>query len=270
MQTIDTVTYTYKGVQQVAWQGETADFYAFEGDKAGAHKYLIFEEAERDTSNGPLHFHMRYGSESIDSLVNNTTWAPTIVSYDTTIDELKVFMGGDDPTLEEWAGTWNSITEYFSETAVTTTINTGAEQLRNKWGSEFTALTGEALKYLFTLALQTEGFKSLKVEDDTITFYPNIDAGGTAIASITYAFREEESDDGESIYAFDGDSAGAYQYIRIVEPETEPSDGALCFHIQYTDDSAKFTSLFFWPVVVKTDTTVTQITKTLEGVLTSI
>jgi Zn/Cd-binding protein ZinT len=94
-QTIDTVTYAYKGVRQVAWQGETADFYAFEGDKAGAHKYLIFEEADRDTPDGPLHFHIRYGSESIDSLVNNTSWAPTIVSYDTTIDELKVFMGGD-------------------------------------------------------------------------------------------------------------------------------------------------------------------------------
>jgi Zn/Cd-binding protein ZinT len=92
---LETVTYTYKGIVKVAWQGEEVDFYAFEGDKAGAHKYLIFEEAERDTQDGPLHFHIRYGSESIDSLVSNDTWAPTIVSYDTTFDELKVFMSGD-------------------------------------------------------------------------------------------------------------------------------------------------------------------------------
>jgi Zn/Cd-binding protein ZinT len=92
---IVTVTYTYKGVRQVAWQGETADFYAFEGDKDGNHKYLIFEEAERDTPDGPLHFHIRYGSESVDKLLETQMWAPTIVSYATTIAELKVFMGGD-------------------------------------------------------------------------------------------------------------------------------------------------------------------------------
>ena len=172
-----------------------------------------------------------------------------------------------DPELAKWNGTWNSITEYFDETAVTTTITTGAEQLRNKWGNEFAALTGENLKYLFTLALQTQGFKSLKVEGDTITFYPNVNADGTVIDSIIYTLREKESDDGATIYAFDGNKAGAYQYIRLVEPETEPSDGALCFHIQYTDDHANFAALFFWPVVVKTGTTVNQITKTLEGVI---
>jgi Zn/Cd-binding protein ZinT len=92
----ETVTYTYKGMRKVAWQGEEADFYAFEGDKAGDHKYLIFEEAERDTSDGPLHFHIRYGADSVDSLVTGAgMWAPTIVSYDTTIAELTVFMLGD-------------------------------------------------------------------------------------------------------------------------------------------------------------------------------
>jgi Zn/Cd-binding protein ZinT len=92
----ETVTYTYKGIRQVTWQGEEADFYAFEGDKAGDHKYLIFEEAERDTPNGPLHFHVRYGADSVDSLVAGAgMWAPTIVSYDTTIAELTVFMLGD-------------------------------------------------------------------------------------------------------------------------------------------------------------------------------
>jgi Zn/Cd-binding protein ZinT len=93
---IETVTYAYKGIRQVTWQGEEADFYAFEGDKAGDHKYLIFEEAERDTSNGPLHFHIRYGADSVDSLVAGAgMWAPTIVSYNTTIAELTVFMLGD-------------------------------------------------------------------------------------------------------------------------------------------------------------------------------
>jgi Zn/Cd-binding protein ZinT len=92
----ETVTYTYKGMRKVAWQGEEADFYAFEGDKAGDHKYLIFEEAERDTSDGPLHFHIRYGADSVDILVTGAgMWAPTIVSYDTTIAELTVFMLDD-------------------------------------------------------------------------------------------------------------------------------------------------------------------------------
>jgi Zn/Cd-binding protein ZinT len=92
----ETATYAYKGIRQVAWQGEEVDFYAFEGDKAGDHKYLIFEEAERDASDGPLHFHMRYGADSVDSLVTSAVmWAPTIVSYDTTIAELTVFMLGD-------------------------------------------------------------------------------------------------------------------------------------------------------------------------------
>jgi Zn/Cd-binding protein ZinT len=98
---IETITYTFKGIRHEIWgPGEEVDMYTFEGDKAGAHKYLLFEEAERDTQDGPLHFHMRYGSKSFDDLLisvgdNYNRWYPTIVSYDTTIAELQVFMSGD-------------------------------------------------------------------------------------------------------------------------------------------------------------------------------
>jgi Zn/Cd-binding protein ZinT len=98
---IDTVTYTFKGTQQTVYGNEEVDMSTFEGDKEGAYKYLLLEEAERDTPDGPLHFHMRYGSKSFDDLLTSmegrhSLWAPTIISYDTTIAELVVFMSGDE------------------------------------------------------------------------------------------------------------------------------------------------------------------------------
>jgi hypothetical protein len=102
---LETVSYAFKGIQHDVWGKGTAeeeafDWYAFEGDTEGGHKYLLLEEAGRDTQTGPLHFHMRYGSKGFDDLLltptdNYNRWAPTIVSYTTTIAELEEFMSGD-------------------------------------------------------------------------------------------------------------------------------------------------------------------------------
>jgi Zn/Cd-binding protein ZinT len=98
---IETVTYTFKGplTDKHPREGEFI-WSAFEGDTAGAHKYLLFaDEAERDTPEGPLHFHIRYGSKGFDDLLmtpdNYNLWSPTIVSYNTTIAELQEFMSLD-------------------------------------------------------------------------------------------------------------------------------------------------------------------------------
>jgi Zn/Cd-binding protein ZinT len=96
---LETVTYTFKGTLTDVWGEEEFDWYAFEGGTEGDYKYLLLEEAGRDTSTGPLHFHMRYGSKGFDDLLITTNnygqWAPTIVSYATTIPELEEFMSGD-------------------------------------------------------------------------------------------------------------------------------------------------------------------------------
>jgi Zn/Cd-binding protein ZinT len=102
---LETVTYTFKGIMKDTWATGTAeeeefDWYSFEGGTEGGHKYLLLEEAGRDTSTGPLHFHMRYGSKGFDDLLytptdNYNRWAPTIVSYAATIAELQEFMSGD-------------------------------------------------------------------------------------------------------------------------------------------------------------------------------
>jgi Zn/Cd-binding protein ZinT len=100
---IETVTYTFKGVLQDAFiemKGGTG-WYAFEGNKDGSHKYLIFEEAKRENPDGPLLFHIRYGDTSFEDLLNNGSfvanpWYPTIISYDTTIEELQAFMLAED------------------------------------------------------------------------------------------------------------------------------------------------------------------------------
>ncbi|MDR2343636.1 MAG: hypothetical protein LBD86_03805, partial [Spirochaetaceae bacterium] len=102
---LETVSYTFKGILNDVWgagttEEEEFDWYAFEGGTDGGHKYLLLEEAGRDTQTGPLHFHMRYGDKGFDDLLltptdNYSRWAPTIVSYDTTIPELEEFMSGD-------------------------------------------------------------------------------------------------------------------------------------------------------------------------------
>jgi Zn/Cd-binding protein ZinT len=99
---IDTVTYTFKGTEHTVHENEEVDMYTFEGNKESAYKYLLLEEAERDTPDGPLHFHMRYSGKSFADLLStpmegrHQLWAPTIISYDTTIAELVVFMSGDE------------------------------------------------------------------------------------------------------------------------------------------------------------------------------
>jgi Zn/Cd-binding protein ZinT len=102
---LETVSYTFKGILHDVWGAGTAeeeefDWYAFEGGAEGGHKYLLLEEAGRDTQTGPLHFHIRYGGKSFDDLLltptdNYNRWAPTIVSYASTIAELQEFMSGD-------------------------------------------------------------------------------------------------------------------------------------------------------------------------------
>jgi Zn/Cd-binding protein ZinT len=102
---LETVTYSFMGTLTDVWGVGTAeeagfDWYAFKGDREGDHKYLLLEEAGRDTPSGPLHFHMRYGGKGFDDLLltptdNYNRWSPTIVSYATTIADLKEFMSGD-------------------------------------------------------------------------------------------------------------------------------------------------------------------------------
>jgi hypothetical protein len=52
--------HTFKGIRNDVWgKEETFDWYAFEGDKEGDHKYLILEEADRDTPTEPLHSYLK-------------------------------------------------------------------------------------------------------------------------------------------------------------------------------------------------------------------
>jgi Zn/Cd-binding protein ZinT len=105
---IETVTYTYQGILQDLFmesKGGTG-WHAFEGNTNSNHKYLIFSEVERNDPNGswdgPLNFHIRYGDTSFEALLNNSTeftiraWYPTIISYNTTIDDLKALLIDDD------------------------------------------------------------------------------------------------------------------------------------------------------------------------------
>jgi Zn/Cd-binding protein ZinT len=102
---LETVAYTFEGIRHDVWgkggsEEEEFDWCAFVGNTEGGYKYLLLEEADRDTSTGPLHFHMRYGSKGFDDLLltptdNYNRWAPTIVSFNTTIAELQEFMSGD-------------------------------------------------------------------------------------------------------------------------------------------------------------------------------
>jgi hypothetical protein len=175
----------------------------------------------------------------------------------------------NDPELAEWVGTWNNISTYFEETDVVAAFNAGASAIATAWGGEFSGLTGTHVKYLFTAVLATPTNKSIKVEGNTVTFYSDINAQGTAVFSGTYTLKEKLIDDGETIYVFEGDQAGAYKYLRLVGLEQEAADAALVFHFQYSDALANFDGALatWWPVEVKQGTTVAAVKKTLEIVM---
>jgi Zn/Cd-binding protein ZinT len=61
---------------------------AFESDQYGKYKYLIATPPGADYPEGAFHFHLRYGTEGFDALVNGNN-LPTLLKADTANDKVR-------------------------------------------------------------------------------------------------------------------------------------------------------------------------------------
>ena len=89
----DAVGYTYKGVQEVEWAtGVSFSWYKFEKTDAAdddPYKYIIGTAAHQDSADSMLHWHMRYGSEGFEALIETAEfWWPTLVQSGLSAEEL--------------------------------------------------------------------------------------------------------------------------------------------------------------------------------------
>jgi hypothetical protein len=79
------ITYTFDRKVEIGGK----DWYAFEGDIAGNHKYLVALPPKRDTPETLEEVHFRYGNVGFDSLIAEPIWSATLMRQGSTQDEIK-------------------------------------------------------------------------------------------------------------------------------------------------------------------------------------
>jgi hypothetical protein len=86
------------------------------------------------------------------------------------------------------------------------------------------------IKGLAAQVFATPNFKSFVVQGDTITFYPDPNAGGTG-TTLTYTYKRTfEGSEGDTWYGFEGDQSGAYKYLIAIHPDQDSSQTLVLFH----------------------------------------
>jgi Zn/Cd-binding protein ZinT len=79
------ITYTFDRKVEIGGK----DWYAFEGDIAGNHKYLVALPPKRDTPGTLEEVHFRYGNAGFDSLIAEPLWSATLMRQGSTEDEIR-------------------------------------------------------------------------------------------------------------------------------------------------------------------------------------
>jgi acyl-CoA thioesterase-1 len=138
----------------------------------------------------------------------------------------------EGPSLEKWAGTWNSLSSYLNESA----MDSMYETLAKKVSTETQRTIGATdVKELAEKVFYTP-FASFKVEGNTITFYSDRNAGGKEETPSAYTFKWEVSDRAFDWYGFEG--SGDYRYWIADPPKNSTSQIPRYFFFAY--ESAGF------------------------------
>ena len=80
------VTYVFEGIKTQMFGTYLMQWSAFRSDAAGPYKYLVLLPAGQDSEDGFTHFHMRYGSGTVEALLGKDLagWFPTLCEPGTT------------------------------------------------------------------------------------------------------------------------------------------------------------------------------------------
>ena len=143
-----------------------------------------------------------------------------------------------EPTLADWAGTWNSAESYLSDEAVQQALAGAAEGMGMK---------PEEVQAMYAAMMGADGTGSFVIDGDTITAYSLQNGEGDVLftASFTYAGTEtvEGEMDGVSFtmdwykYTLRGDGPEDYAFLALSAAHSDTEDSMVHFHYRYGGES---------------------------------
>lgn len=158
-------------------------------------------------------------------------------------------------SLEDWAGTWNSIEGYYDEPEIKKAMEEKAKELNKT----FDELKAEKSKESHV------DWLGLKIDDKTITFLDNFASkNGKEIEKIEYVFKEmkqvgKEGEEHSQWAVFEAKDKNAKHPLLLMMP-VHGEDEITHFHIRYgksVDEMLKMDE--WWPVMAKDSSTTQQV-----------
>ena len=262
-----TLTYMSRGIAQRKFGETPLNWHQFEVspakaatagvghaqaiDLAKSCKYLVMLELGSDSPDGVKHFHMRYGSESFEALIDNAAmamWWPTFCKPESlstlmkemaTPEAVKGFVGmlKNVNPLEGWKGTWVNPISFLEDPAMTPVY----EAVSKKAAEKGKTYTPEAVKSFFKETMLRSDFAGgAKVEGNSFTF---LDDKGGVKATVSYVFDGIELRKfGEYPIpwsVFKAGAEGPYKVLALLPAGKDTPDGFIHFHMRYGDKSAE-------------------------------
>lgn len=249
-------------------------WYLYHTSEAGCEQVTNLIATRVHGHGGMSHWHLRYGSVSLDDLVSNPSyarWGVTAVAHETTaeqfaqdaIDEAAIYAMMLPPPLAGWSGEegaqWISTHTLLDDSAMDVAYTTIAEAA----GSNYSP---DDVKQAMEIMLQTS-FSAIDVGDSTITFTP--DPAGDPFTCEYRSVGQENVTWGESAFVWHkretiSTDTACTAYTAIVATDVHHhGDSAPHWHLRYGDSS--FDGLMndpyhatWWPSLVAAETTAQQ------------
>ena len=264
---LGTLSYVSRGIAQRKFGEEPLNWHQFEVssaktaaggveraqalDLAKSCKYLVMLELGSDSPDGVKHFHMRYGSESFEALIDNAAmamWWPTFCKPESlstlmkemaTPEAVKAFVGmlKNRNPLEAWKGAWVNPISFLDDPAMKPVY----EAVSKKAAEKGKTYTPEAVKSFFKETMLRSDFAGgAKVEGNSFTF---LDDKGGVKATVSYVFDGiEVRKFGEYPIpwsVFKAEAEGPYKVLTLLPAGKDTPDGFTHFHMRYGDKSAE-------------------------------
>ncbi len=213
--------------------GSAAEDDSFDPTKSC--KYLVMFPVHKDGADGFAHWHMRYGSKSLEALMDSpelSLWWPTLCAPDTKVADIakdqlaeaKMMATMLPKPLAEWNGTWISAAELHRSPLMQPAYEKIAEEAK-KLGKNYTA---DEVKALYQKTYATPFDRVVVADGLTVQFKK---ADGAVVATSTY------TNDG---FAADGwltwinGTAAGYRTFIATHPHGEGAGKH--WHARYADD----------------------------------
>lgn len=211
-------------------------------DPKKACKYMALFPPHRDSEGSMLHWHMRYGSSSLEALIGDpkSLWWPTLCAPDTKVadvakdqlGEAKMLAAMLPKPLKEWDGTWVSAYEFARDAKMTPAYEAiAAAAQKGLDDKKVRNYTSAEVRAFFEAFFKTD-FDRLVVTDGTKVEYKKAD--GSVVATVNAAYKNDGFVRSGWAVWIDGSEAG---YKNVVGTHPHGEGAGKHWHMVYGDDS---------------------------------